>query len=406
MSGQQSDALRVRLLAAAVAELQTLELPAMLRGIGVRTIAKRAGSSPTSFFREFGDVESFATALLDWLYDTSRFQQASFEQSIGYVAPSPLPMDNTATFHIAEFRRLRDDDEQLLRSTLWAYAGEEGRLRYQEFLHMVDDAFVPHLETMLASWGRETRPPITPRDYVAFNTALVMGYVLRDRVDPESADVEKYWRAASAMGMLLLRIVGDTQDLDDRLTEVNYYPTEARALARRTSDRTGTRGVILQVAAELFGAQGLEKVTMAQVARSAGISESTLYGLFPGKQQLAAAIFRDQAAHRFAGLDPAGDLVEHLARVCAFTVPRRFTGAPYLADLSVPQPRTDDDVLVRLTAEQLGIEPEDPLAETVVALVVRLVLADPSEDPTELARRAAPAVTALAASMSGSMDRR
>lgn len=396
MSGQQSDALRVRLLAAAVAELQTLELPAMLRGIGVRTIAKRAGSSPTSFFREFGDVESFAAALLDWLYDPTRFKQATFEESISHVAPSPLPMATNALFHIGEFRRLRDDDEQLLRSTLWAYAGEEGRSRYESFLQMVDEAFVPRLEAMLASWGRETRPPITSRDLVVLNTALVMGYVLRDRVDPGATDVEKYWRAASAHNLLLLRVVGDPQDLDDRLTETNYYPTEGRALARRTSDRTGTRQVILQVAAELFGGHGYDKVTMAQVARSAGVAESTLYALFPGKQQLAAAIFRDQALLALGDLPPATDLVEHLARLCAFARPRRAAAAPYLAEVAVPQPRTDDDVLVRQTAQHLGIPPGDPLAETVVALVVRLVLADPSEDPLVVARQAAPAVMALA----------
>lgn len=395
MSGQQSDALRVRLLAAAVGELQTLELPALLRGIGVRAIAKRAGTSPTSFFREFGDVEGFATALLDWLYDADRFKQASFEESIGYVRPSPLPMDNNAMFHIAEFRRLRDDDEQLLRSTLWAYAGEEGRRRYESFLQVVDEAFVPHLEAMLASWGRETRPPITPRDLVVLSTATVMGYVLRDRVDPGATDVEKYWRAASAHNLLLLRVIGDAQDLDDRLTEANYYPIEARAMARRGSDRTGTRRIVLQVAAELFGAHGEHKVTMAQVTRAAGIAESTLYSLFQGKQQLAAAIFRDQAVDVFTELPAPRDLGEHLERICAFTARRRMHAGPYLAELSVPRPRSEQDALLDRTGAVLGLEPGAPAAETVVMLAVRHVLADPSTAPSTIAARLEPVVLAL-----------
>ena len=101
MSGQQSDALRVRLLAAAVEELLVLELPALLRGIGVRAIAKRAGSSPTSFFREFGDVETFASALLEWVYDPDRMIQASFNDNVSQVEPSALPLDTASAFHVA-----------------------------------------------------------------------------------------------------------------------------------------------------------------------------------------------------------------------------------------------------------------------------------------------------------------
>jgi len=55
--------------------------------------------------------------------------------------------------------------------------------------------------------------------------------------------------------------------------------------------RTGTRERVLEVALALFNERGIDRVTTAEIADTAGINEGNLYYYFQKKEQLALALF-------------------------------------------------------------------------------------------------------------------
>jgi AcrR family transcriptional regulator len=54
--------------------------------------------------------------------------------------------------------------------------------------------------------------------------------------------------------------------------------------------------VILEAAEQVFGEHGFEAARVQDIARAAGVSLSTLYGVFPGKSELFAAIHEKRGA--------------------------------------------------------------------------------------------------------------
>ena len=62
---------------------------------------------------------------------------------------------------------------------------------------------------------------------------------------------------------------------------------------------------LLELGAELFARHGYEELSMARIAREAGISKALLYHYFPSKQAYFAATL-EQAAEELARGDPAG----------------------------------------------------------------------------------------------------
>jgi AcrR family transcriptional regulator len=80
----------------------------------------------------------------------------------------------------------------------------------------------------------------------------------------------------------------------------------------RTSERGGpqTRARIASVAARLFLERGFEAVTVAEVAREAGVSSVTVFNHFPRKEDLfldravdAAEMLRSTVRYRASGVD-------------------------------------------------------------------------------------------------------
>lgn len=80
----------------------------------------------------------------------------------------------------------------------------------------------------------------------------------------------------------------------------------------RSGERGGpqTRARIAEVAARLFLEQGFDQVTVAQVAREAGVSSVTVFNHFPRKEDLfldraadAEALLRSAVRDRAAGVD-------------------------------------------------------------------------------------------------------
>jgi AcrR family transcriptional regulator len=54
----------------------------------------------------------------------------------------------------------------------------------------------------------------------------------------------------------------------------------------REAKKRRTRATIASVAMELFTARGFDEVTVAEIARAAGVSEKTVFNYFPAKEDL------------------------------------------------------------------------------------------------------------------------
>ena len=75
------------------------------------------------------------------------------------------------------------------------------------------------------------------------------------------------------------------------------------------------RSLLVAQARELFAAHGYEALSMAQIARAAGISKPLLYHYFPSKQALFAAALQETADELTAALapDPSRPATDQLA---------------------------------------------------------------------------------------------
>src|SRR6266478_2275140 len=68
-------------------------------------------------------------------------------------------------------------------------------------------------------------------------------------------------------------------------------------LMRREQNRTDQRARIVEAARRLFARDGLEEVTMAQVAAAAGVARATVFNHFGSKHTLVEAITEDVIAY-------------------------------------------------------------------------------------------------------------
>jgi AcrR family transcriptional regulator len=95
------------------------------------------------------------------------------------------------------------------------------------------------------------------------------------------------------------------------------------------SDAARNRARVLEAAARLFAAEGVDAVSMEEVARAAGVGKGTLYRRYADKGELSAALIDADAralqAEVLAGLPSAGEhaspreRVEHLlGLLCSF----------------------------------------------------------------------------------------
>src|SRR3569833_4205830 len=69
-------------------------------------------------------------------------------------------------------------------------------------------------------------------------------------------------------------------------------------MGRRESNRQRTRGGIASAAMGLFATRGFDAVTVAEVAREAGVSEKTVFSHFPTMEDL----FFDEVPARLQAL--------------------------------------------------------------------------------------------------------
>jgi AcrR family transcriptional regulator len=75
----------------------------------------------------------------------------------------------------------------------------------------------------------------------------------------------------------------------------------------RASDFEDKRRAILDSAAAVFARQGMDKASMAQIARHSGVSKALLYHYFPSKDSLVFAIIHGHIVKLEAALAAASD---------------------------------------------------------------------------------------------------
>jgi len=126
-----------------------------------------------------------------------------------------------------------------------------------------------------------------------------------------------------------------------------------------------TRDRLLSAAADVFASRGYEGTRVADIARSAGVSNGALYSHFGSKAQLLMGALRAHGRRRLAELfstDPNRSITDLLLAIGRW-LPRRRDARGYLVVEGLVAARRDED-MARLMGDYVG-ERADWLAEIV-----------------------------------------
>jgi AcrR family transcriptional regulator len=351
---------RLALLDAGVELLRELSPAQLVTALRTREIARRAGVSPPAFYHHFRTVDEYAQALVEQVFSTSGPRQLHglVTESLREAQERRLPAEQSIDYHTRDLHKAAADPDLRLRLGLWALGGKAADDAYRIFLEEVDRQLLPQAQALHDLWGREARPPLDARSYLAMQIATLNGAAIRHLVDPSVMTPERYARSAAALSMVLLRQTGDRRTMDDRLSEMNWYATPRGAAAGPTTRRDATRLRILEAAEELFDEYGYNAASITQIAVAAGVHVATLYDHFASKAHLALTLLDARAADRLtrrpggSTSDPRTALREHLELVGELVARHSDLARIYLSTLALGDlPPGFDDTLVSTTAE-------------------------------------------------------
>ncbi|CAB4735279.1 unannotated protein [freshwater metagenome] len=404
MSGTQGakEALRD----AALDALRDLDVETLLASIGVREIARRAGTSPGSIYHHYGSMAGLAESVTAHVFAPG---VADLDGTIAYIRSiqhSQLPMETSLALHGAELDRLMDDEQFGLRVGLWAFGGPGVRTAYRDYLIEIDERLAQVATALFESWGRVLREPFDMRSYLAARTALVNGSTVRHSVEPDLFTRAHYQRVAAALDLVLLRVEGDKHSVDGRLAEINYYPATSSGPGKDSVRGRATHARILNAAASAFSSRGYDGTTLAHIAAAADVSTTTLHRYYRTKHALASALFAQQAGDLLPAVDPVTPhqpgrpddsraLLEHLAALADLVPPRKAAATAYLTDVLVGQAGAGPDSLVVGVTSLLehahpDREPEadHDTARLLIGLTVREALNHPARAASDNAATA------------------
>ncbi len=299
--------MRARLIHVGVDAVLDLDVTDLVGAVGTREIARRAGVASSTFFEHFATMQIYTDALVDHVYNISAAaERTDVPVNLGAVAGSDQALSAVFALHRADFLRIRHDPEFRVRVGLWALGGSSMDQVFGRYLAELDDRLIAAAEALIASWGRELRPPFDAAGYVAVQVALVQGAALRSITDPDRLPIELFERAAASLPVVALRRVGDRLSADDRLAEVNYYTLRGQRTREPATERDGqTAARILRAASDLFETHGFESTTIAAIARAADVHVDTVYSHFQSKPAIATRVFQSALV---GGPPPALDL--------------------------------------------------------------------------------------------------
>lgn len=356
-----------RLVDAALGCLGDLSAAELVQAIGVREIARRAGTSTSSVYHHFGDVDGLASHLVDRIFDPDSHLGAL--PSTVVLEAGLTELGATLERYRASLRHLIDDPDFALRFGMWAIGDADLQQRYANWLMHLEDALCADPGTVPGGEHLELRPPVDRRSLVAAFVGLRHGMALRQVVDPHPDRVDHFAMAYVALAATLQRQSGDTHDADARLAEINHFPLDRRRgpAAPETASRAARRARVLDAAEQLLGERGYSGVTLDAVAVVADETTAVTHALIGGKHALAVAVVRRRIAALPArpGSGPEA-LRDTLLDAAAVAVEARGYLQPYALDLALDAPGVADDPLVR----RLGalVSPEQALAMSVLLL--------------------------------------
>ena len=92
-------------------------------------------------------------------------------------------------------------------------------------------------------------------------------------------------------------------------------PVQATKERVRQARQEAYRDLILEAAQRVFAEKGYAEAKVADIAQAAGVATGTVYGIFPGKEDLYRAVHRenlDELARRYSGIAAHGSVRETL----------------------------------------------------------------------------------------------
>jgi AcrR family transcriptional regulator len=139
---------------------------------------------------------------------------------------------------------------------------------------------------------------------------------------------------------------------------------ETRAYRRLKVDER--RRQLLERATELFATHGYDELSMAKIAREAGVSKPLLYHYFPTKRQLFEAVLGQAAEQHLERIDwngdlpPAEQLSGSLDAYLSWIEENRATYEKLMRSAGVPEVRELIDAVREETARRIlsGLSPE------------------------------------------------
>ena len=353
MATADAHATRGALLDAGLDLLREMTPSTLVAALRTREVARRAGVSPPTFFHHFRTVDEYAQALVEHVFSPTRTSlRGVVTANLLEVQKLDLPAEQSIAYHTQDLHRAATDLDFRVRTGLWALGGPVVDQAYATFLRAMDQQLVPQAQALHDVWGREVRPPLDVRSSLALQLAILSGSVMRHLAEPDVMTPERYARAAAALSMVMLRPKGDRRTMDDRLSEMNYYPGSRTAARTPSPRKSSTRARLLDAAAELFGEYGYEAASISRVARTAGVHIATLYEHFDSKAHLGLALFDLQARAHLASAgggdesDPLAALRRHLEGIADFVAANGDLARLYLTVVACgDQPADLDDVL-------------------------------------------------------------
>jgi AcrR family transcriptional regulator len=132
---------------------------------------------------------------------------------------------------------------------------------------------------------------------------------------------------------------------------------ETRAYRRLQVDER--RRQLLERATDLFATHGYDELSMAKIARAAGVSKPLLYHYFPTKRQLFEAVLSQAAEQHLQRVDtdsdlpPAEQLSGSLDAYLAWIEENRETYANLMRSAGVPEVRELIDRVREATAQRI-----------------------------------------------------
>ena len=149
---------------------------------------------------------------------------------------------------------------------------------------------------------------------------------------------------------------------------------ETRAYRRLKVDER--RRQLLERAIELFATHGYDELSMAKIAREAGVSKPLLYHYFPTKRQLFEAVLAQAAEQHLDRVDwdgdlpPAEQLSGSLDAYLSWIEENRATYEKLMRSAGVPEVRELIDRVREETARRIlsGLSPDAPPAKVRAAV--------------------------------------